>query len=466
MIETLNALSNGRFIDRLIHGDLPAYDISTANILATENIRFERHFAYKAIQYGKVTPATDSQYYELALNIPDGRDVYIIASIENTDDSETSDFIHSIDYEDGVELPTFTGDIELRIENQRGSQHGYLIRSHLQTGVLRALEKIDVTGKRDTLVNLEETDAIFVNTPTPEQQRHIQEVRQEALQVVKEAIVFHHSFPFKKVVQLMKRTDEEVIPREQKGDIWAEDFIGNHAIGKPDSGFSYDENFETVLGYPVIEPFLENRRHRGLSTTVIDLGGGNGMAVRQLKQRGLLQHGLTINLTEMRTPEERTYDHDHGLDLITGNLFRSDSWRAIDRWLANNTETGYADLIMTRPGGAYRIDAPREAYHIMLKRIIGRTNYQGGLFVGTVPYNIDSNKSWTYRKEKKYVPEMITTIPPRPSTNEYFHELHEYPGLSVTFKKDHTHWRLSGMRTWYCGVLKIALHAEEPFTIH
>lgn len=252
------------------------------------------------------------------------------------------------------------------------------------------------------------------------------------------------TYPFTATKVVIAEIDGPISQAELNRTYWVPDFVGSDAIGDT---ASYDADFSLGLREErVLQTYLEDRRRLGLITTALDLAGGNGQAIRSLAREGLITTGLTVNLTDIRSEEQKSEDENLGIGYVTGNLLRSSTWlQSIDPWTDEYLNEGLFTVIMARPGGAYRSKVPLEVYGNLFQKSLNRLDYKGGLFVATVPWNIP------------------TTV-----TNRYTQEVNNFPGIDAKFVPDYTHFDLRSegfRRTWLSGVTKIIKSSDEQFLV-
>lgn len=299
------------------------------------------------------------------------------------------------------------------------------------------------------------------------------------------------SFPTRRTIDAIKETEQKIKPLEASGTYW--NYTGSPALLKAGS---YEDWFY-VFGSNIIGGFLKERKKKGKKTSAIDFASGDGQAIRELSELGLITNGLNVNLTDLRTQEQGQYDRSKDLASIpdrfkvkpktntgflnsirrfftksqevateeddSGNILRRKTWDEIDNWLDNQTETGNFDLALIRPGGAYKLRVPSETYGVLLKRLINRLNNDGGLLFAVVPGTV---------YEEGYFERLKRLI----------RELNEYPGIHARFEPDMTdymrHFDLSVFstpgiftspsprpRNWSSGRLMIRKNSDVPFLI-
>jgi hypothetical protein len=111
----------------------------------------------------------------------------------------------------------------------------------------------------------------------------------------------------------------------------------------------------------------------------LDLAAGNGQALSDLLNKGLLDLALT---TSYQSPNDEAAIRDRHIAHISGNLVLTETWNRILDWQEQNAPDGLA-LVMHRPVGALQ-DLPFAAYagaaHLLLSRI-----RPGGLMFAQVP---------------------------------------------------------------------------------
>ncbi len=248
----------------------------------------------------------------------------------------------------------------------------------------------------------------------------------------------------------IRKADQTIRPEDRT--YW--NFSGSVAVG-PDIR-SYESWWSMAFGDHVLTKFLEERISEGITPVAIDLAGGNGEALYDLRTSGLIGAGLTSNLTDTRSANQKKEDKQLHLTLAPGDIFLGSTWRKhIYPWVKANTEAGYVDLIMARPGGMFRNIMPAEAYLAVFRRMFGVLKPDGGMLIADVPYNLS-------RFEDRNVWDQMKV---------YFKELNSNPNIRVDFKKDDSHWptfldylsvtgngTLMGQsfkKTWYCGTVRV-----------
>lgn len=134
---------------------------------------------------------------------------------------------------------------------------------------------------------------------------------------------------------------------ESHSDTW---FFNNSSIGSYLDGVKLEGHPEGPLS--IIEAQLASVDYR----VGIDLAGGaDGVALRGLMQRGLLDHGLVTNLTDQRCFDpsgERSIEH------FAGDLLQPETWQSIRDWQERTHPDGVS-LVMHRPIGALQDLPPR-----------------------------------------------------------------------------------------------------------
>lgn len=291
---------------------------------------------------------------------------------------------------------------------------------------------------------------------------------------------YRHPFPSHETAAAIL-TSARIMKEEQKNPFYW-NFRGRPAIDTLDS---YEESFR-FFGRDLLHPtgrgflrrFLEKKTAIGQPTFYLDLAGGDGRGMRDLARSRLITAGLTANLTDLRTNEQKAFDMQNGLCLVSGDLLRREAWNAIDSWLEIQSmkfgKEVYFDLITAWPGGAYNFNPnrytrhvlhgtppPAEAYVVLLKRVINRLAYRNGLLLAQVPASLYENPSSSIRvrgrdrKLKQFI--------------RCFNE--EHPNIPISFKEDLHDWNWdpempSPSRTWGCGIIKVQKDANSQFTIN
>src|SRR3989344_3983298 len=251
------------------------------------------------------------------------------------------------------------------------------------------------------------------------------------------------------------RTTAQMVTPEDRT-YW--NFAGSVAVG-PDVR-SYESWWSEAFGDHVLTKFLKERRSAGIVPVAIDVAGGNGEALYDLRTSGLIGAGLTSNLTDTRSADQKKQDKQLHLDLVPGDIFLGTTWRKqIFPWVQANTESGYADLIMARPGGMFRNVMPAEAYFAVYQRMLGILKPEGGMLIADVPFNLsrfEDRKAWEQMQQ-------------------LFQQRNNSPNMRVDFKKNDIHWPtfldyvavVGGVlgggtfldegvgKTWICGTVRV-----------
>lgn len=256
-------------------------------------------------------------------------------------------------------------------------------------------------------------------------------------------------FPIQSTIQAIKTSETDILPSEIDRKYWN---FTDHDIE------SYEQWWE-VFGKNVVTEFLEERKRDDLPRVVVDIAGGEGEAVRSLARGNLITAGLTINLSDLRTDEQKEFDALHNLYSIpdqpnqTGDVLRRNTWNQFDQWLDQYSEEGYADCIIARPGGAYRLTIPPESYAVLLKRTVNRLTANNGLSLLSVPGNI-----YEHQGKLDFKP-----------LEKFIRELNQYPGLKVDFEPNTADWDIFyhplKVTTWSCGDIRVIKNADQQFAI-
>lgn len=296
------------------------------------------------------------------------------------------------------------------------------------------------------------------------------------------AIKEQHRYPFPlRQTTAAIRTSAVVMEEERENpSYWR--FAGRSAIGTLDS---YEENFKSFgrdllhpTGRGFLQRFLEERTATEQPIFYLDLAGGNGEAMRDLKKSHLITLGLTVNLTDLRTAEKKEFDMQNNLCLVSGDLLKRESWDSIDSWLKIQSQKfdkeAHFDLITAWPGGAYNFNPdkyykhikhgsppPAEAYAVLLKRAINRLTHQNGLLLVQTPASLyqtpsDNRVKWAMVRAFK---QFLTTFKK------------QHPDLSIHYKENLHDWNWPDPeippppRIWGCGILKVQKNASDQFII-
>lgn len=200
----------------------------------------------------------------------------------------------------------------------------------------------------------------------------------------------------------------ELIRSDEDGECWG--VTSSPALHDKQQS-SYEDYF-TQFGRGLIRSALKEKKERGLHSTFLDLAGGDGSAARELKQKGLIDTGLTVSLTDLRSSELKKLDRGIGIEYFSGDLFTRAVWKQIDEWVRNNTRSGGFDLIVCRPVAGYP-SSPRPSaavYNSLLRRIWQQLTPHDGIFLGEGPY--------------------LNAVD-QPYVSDYLHENSNFPGAEV-----------------------------------
>lgn len=227
---------------------------------------------------------------------------------------------------------------------------------------------------------------------------------------------------------------------------------------------SYDSffRFGRIFKRPVLRKFLENRNKLILPTAVIDGFSGQGVAVRDMMEQGLIRAGLLINLTDLRTPGQKAYDKTHNIQQITGNIYTRDIWNAIDRWLSRQTPNGKADLILSRPvggtGHVFPIEGnfkpiPSWIFEILFNRAVSRLE-SGGKLLAQVPFQFYADRFFLMGDTRTAADERMKTLV------RNIKDLNlRNPDMNIAFEKDLGDWYqdadfMPGLK-YHCGTIMV-----------
>ncbi len=256
------------------------------------------------------------------------------------------------------------------------------------------------------------------------------------------------TLPVSKAKKVIKTTSK-IQGLELEGKFWSPSTVGRENTVK-----NYDHEFSRVLPEKSILDHLRKRKEKGKSTFVLDLAGGAGGGLRDISKAGLLDGGINVNLTDMRSDEERAYDSNHNIHLLEGDLFRASSWRKIVDKAKELSPSGDFDLIICRPQGAFNLvhapkpvfgyEFPEEFYLPIMRRIINMLSIDNGLLLTQIPPNIETKE---LKRELK--------------------NLNDYPGLFPRYAGRIVFEILDDAipNPFDNGVLSIVKNAEVPFTI-
>src|SRR3989344_2450334 len=106
--------------------------------------------------------------------------------------------------------------------------------------------------------------------------------------------------------------------------------------------WNYESWWDEMFGSrSILTRFLEERIAEGIIPVAFDVAGGDGSAIRDLRTSGLIGVGLTSNLTDTRSPDQKKQDKQMHLGLAPGDILLGTTWRRrIYPWIKANTESG------------------------------------------------------------------------------------------------------------------------------
>jgi hypothetical protein len=150
---------------------------------------------------------------------------------------------------------------------------------------------------------------------------------------------------------------------------------------------SYEDEF-ICFGRNLISQALKQKKERGIPTTFLDLAAGKGFAARELQQKGFIEHGLSVGLTDSRDPRDQEYDKKNGLTFLDGNLLQRSTWRKIEEWARDFSTYGGIDVIVCRAvaGYPYSPELSAAGYRALLGRVWQLLTPYDGLFLSDAPY--------------------------------------------------------------------------------
>lgn len=221
-----------------------------------------------------------------------------------------------------------------------------------------------------------------------------------------------------------------------------------------------------ILNKPrIITEHLHKMKEQNHNCIVLDLAGGEGVAVRDMSRLGLIKSGLVTALSDVRDEEQKDYDNNHEIGFVSGDLFRRNTWNQIKKWLQEQGREGF-DLITALPVSAYRQRItsdrynnmiPPESYGVLLKRAISLLNPHGGMLLAQVPAQLYSSSLY-YVPDKKRAQKNLKDFEGFLSSLKSL-----YPNMSYNFQKDLSLWNIdpefhAGVVTpSHCGFVKITL---------
>lgn len=194
------------------------------------------------------------------------------------------------------------------------------------------------------------------------------------------------TFPLREAISELQTTDAREWYEKRVGLSWSPDYRGNVVYSTNPTIYrnSYEATFYN-LEKGLITSFLAERARLRIPTSVLDLAGGDGTAIRDLLRSGSVHFGVTSSLTDMRTTLQSSEDQQAPHVYVTGDLLRRRTWNEIGKTI-KSAGADHFDLIISRPEGGMQVVNSPEVYAVLLDRALNILSPSGGMLVSQMPY--------------------------------------------------------------------------------